>query len=41
MEPTVSGGSVCHGKFTVEWLGVVFDEIYPDTNVGGDEFEEV
>ena len=28
-------------KFAVEWLGVVFDDIYPDTDGGSNEFEEI
>ena len=41
MKPTVSGGAIRHGKLTVEWLSSFFDDIYPDTNGGGDELEEV
>ena len=41
MEPTVSCGAICRGKFAVEWLGGVFDDIYPDTDGGSNEFEEI
>ena len=41
MEPTVSCGAICRGKFAVEWLGVVFDDIYSDTDGGSNEFEEI
>ena len=41
MEPTVSGGAICHGKFAIEWLGVVFDDIYPDTGGESDAFKDI
>jgi len=41
MKPTVSGGAIGHGKLTVEWLGGFLDDVDPDSNGGGDEFQEV
>ena len=41
MDQTVSGGAISHWKFSVEWLGVVFDDIYLDTDGGSNEFEEI
>ena len=40
MDQTVSGGAISHWKFSVEWLSVVFDDIYPDADGGNNEFEE-
>ena len=41
MKPTIGGEAIGHGEFTVEGLGLIFNNIYLDTNSGGDEFEEV
>ena len=41
MEPTVGYGAIGHEEFAIEEMGLVFDDVYPDIDGGGDKFKEV